>query len=117
MDAMNGTEKSSETDLERAVSPHSLRSARTARSSPNDGAPLKRERSAIEDTAAALAETDPGIEEEKEIDELPNGGYGWVIVVCILALNACTWGEWSGAAARSRLGGSAVSDVPHGSSV
>jgi MFS family permease len=92
MDAMNGTEKSSETDLERAVSPHSLRSARTARSSPNDGAPLKRERSAIEDTAAALAETDPGIEEEKEIDELPNGGYGWVIVVCILALNACTWG-------------------------
>ncbi len=98
MDAMNGTEKSSETDLERAASPrsvHSLRSARTAMSSPN-GAPLKRERSAIEDTAAALAETDPGIEEEKAVDELPNGGYGWVIVVCILALNACTWGEWSG---------------------
>ncbi|BEJ14378.1 hypothetical protein CspHIS471_0401450 [Cutaneotrichosporon sp. HIS471] len=57
------------------------------------GAPLKREASAIEDTAAALAAVDPGIEEEKEEDGgLPNGGYGWVIVLCILGLNACTWG-------------------------
>lgn len=37
---------------------------------------------------------DPGVIEE-HIDsggELPNGGYGWVVVVCILCLNACTWG-------------------------
>lgn len=26
-------------------------------------------------------------------DEVPNGGYGWVIVVCLLGVNACTWGE------------------------
>lgn len=30
--------------------------------------------------------------EHKDSSELPNGGYGWVVVVCVLALNACTWG-------------------------
>lgn len=30
--------------------------------------------------------------EEQEHDVLPNGGYGWVIVFCLLGLNACTWG-------------------------
>ncbi|KAL1408576.1 hypothetical protein Q8F55_005389 [Vanrija albida] len=24
--------------------------------------------------------------------ELPNGGYGWVVVICVLGVNACTWG-------------------------
>lgn len=28
--------------------------------------------------------------------QVPNGGYGWVIVGCLLALNAFTWGESSG---------------------
>lgn len=105
---MNGTEK----DIERVPSPRSLHSLRPERSRPDTTAlggpaPLKRETSAIEDTAAALAAADPGIEEEKEEDGLPNGGYGWVIVLCILALNACTWGEWrvvSGVVARLLLG-------------
>lgn len=30
--------------------------------------------------------------EHEDSPQLPNGGYGWVVVVCILALNACTWG-------------------------
>lgn len=36
------------------------------------------------------------------IDELPNGGYGWVIVVCLLGLNACTWGESQPHTAKTR---------------
>lgn len=35
---------------------------------------------------------DEGVVAEHEDDKLPNGGYGWVVVCCILALNACTWG-------------------------
>lgn len=58
-----------------------------------EGGELKRERSAVEDTEAALAAVDPGIEEERAVEALPNGGYGWVIVLCTLALNASTWGE------------------------
>lgn len=41
------------------------------------------------EVAAAL---DEGVAAEHADSELPNGGYGWVVVVCILALNACTWG-------------------------
>ena len=26
-------------------------------------------------------------------DEMPEGGYGWVIVGCMIAMNASTWGE------------------------
>jgi len=38
--------------------------------------------------------------QEAEHDELPNGGYGWVIMFCLLGLNACTWGECRGSSAR-----------------
>ena len=27
-------------------------------------------------------------------DEMPEGGYGWVIVGCMIAMNASTWGEF-----------------------
>jgi hypothetical protein len=40
--------------------------------------------------------TDSASEEEagvEEREEMPNGGYGWVIVGCMMAMNACTWGE------------------------
>lgn len=29
---------------------------------------------------------------EQGSDAIPDGGYGWVIVVCVLASNAVTWG-------------------------
>lgn len=56
------------------------------------GGSLQRENSASKDTEAALAAIDPGVDEEKKDGALPNGGYGWVIVLCILLLNASTWG-------------------------
>ncbi|KAF1831374.1 MFS general substrate transporter [Decorospora gaudefroyi] len=30
--------------------------------------------------------------EQKEVDTPPNGGYGWVVVACVLMINAHTWG-------------------------
>ena len=34
----------------------------------------------------------PGVEDSAD-DPLPEGGYGWVIVGCLIAMNASTWGE------------------------
>lgn len=34
----------------------------------------------------------PQVEEKIEVDEPPNGGYGWVCVACTFAINAHTWG-------------------------
>lgn len=34
----------------------------------------------------------PQIEEKKETDEPPDGGYGWVCVACTFFINAHTWG-------------------------
>jgi hypothetical protein len=31
-------------------------------------------------------------EEEEEVDVPPNGGYGWVVVLCSFLINAHTWG-------------------------
>lgn len=85
----------------RAGSPGSTRSTRAPTQSttpthlaPGDGGALKRESSTAEDTEAALAAVDPGVEEERADGALPNGGYGWVIVCCMLALNASTWGTF-----------------------
>jgi hypothetical protein len=27
------------------------------------------------------------------LEQPPDGGYGWVIVACVTAMNAVTWGE------------------------
>lgn len=42
-------------------------------------------------TMTADEENDLAIARTDEI-ELPNGGYGWVVVLCVLGVNACTWG-------------------------
>lgn len=31
--------------------------------------------------------------EDESVGDMPDGGYGWVIVVAILFLNAVTWGK------------------------
>jgi hypothetical protein len=30
---------------------------------------------------------------ERRPDEKPNGGYGWICVLCLLSINAMTWGK------------------------
>ena len=30
---------------------------------------------------------------EPRLDEKPNGGYGWICVLCLLSINAMTWGK------------------------
>lgn len=88
---------------------HSVRSAHSRRSAhstrpPSTTPSVVEIAHAIED-ATTLPPSEGGtkvdvdVEEkegEGEHDELPNGGYGWVIMVCLLGLNACTWGEWAG---------------------
>lgn len=37
-------------------------------------------------------------------DEIPDGGYGWVIVCCMIAMNASTWGEFFARASMSSGG-------------
>lgn len=44
--------------------------------------PLKPERSGMTDES-----------NDEDEDELPNGGYGWIIMLCLVGLNACTWGK------------------------
>ena len=29
----------------------------------------------------------------RSLDEKPNGGYGWICVLCLLSINAMTWGK------------------------
>lgn len=43
-------------------------------------------------TIAGLGADQPQVEEKKEVDEPPDGGYGWVCVVCTFFINAHTWG-------------------------
>jgi hypothetical protein len=50
----------------------------------------------------------PGIEEEGQEggeagEGIPDGGYGWVVVGCMVAMNACTWGEWCFSTSSVRL--------------
>ena len=33
-----------------------------------------------------------GLEDDDD-DKVPDGGYGWVVVACLVAMNASTWGE------------------------
>lgn len=33
-------------------------------------------------------------DDETTVDVKPDGGYGWVCVVCLLFINATTWGEF-----------------------
>jgi hypothetical protein len=54
--------------------------------------PAEKVPSTSEDTKATTTVSDIEAKEDSPVDELPNGGYGWVIVVCLLGLNACTWG-------------------------
>jgi hypothetical protein len=49
--------------------------------------------------------------EQQEVDELPNGGYGWVIVFSLLGLNACTWGKFKCRTGEELEGGGDV-DLP-----
>jgi hypothetical protein len=32
------------------------------------------------------------LEQQQAVDEPPDGGYGWVCVVCVFLINAHTWG-------------------------
>ena len=48
---------------------------------------------AASETAIAGPSTDqPQLEEKVEVDEPPDGGYGWVCVMCTFFINAHTWG-------------------------
>lgn len=56
-----------------------------------------------QDTDAPISSSNPlsaGTKEDTQIqleeppeDVIPNGGYGWVVAVCILMSNAVTWGK------------------------
>lgn len=47
------------------------------------------------DPPSGLTSTEEGlapvVPEEKDV--IPEGGYGWVIVICVALINAVTWGE------------------------
>ena len=45
-----------------------------------------------ERTIAAQGADQPPAEEKIEVDEPPDGGYGWVCVACSFFINAHTWG-------------------------
>lgn len=45
-----------------------------------------------ETTIAGPGTEQPQVEEKKEVDEPPDGGYGWVCVGCTFFINAHTWG-------------------------
>lgn len=50
-------------------------------------------------TLAGPDSTPPDEEGEETVDrtanDVPDGGYGWVVVVCLMAINASIWGEYS----------------------
>ena len=46
----------------------------------------------LEITVAGPGRDLPHVEEKQEVDEPPDGGYGWVCVVCTFFINAHTWG-------------------------
>lgn len=33
-------------------------------------------------------------EKENEKDDCPDGGYGWVVMICLVGINAVTWGTF-----------------------
>ncbi len=47
---------------------------------------------ASETTIAVAGADQPQVEEKREVDEPPDGGYGWVCVACTFFINAHTWG-------------------------
>lgn len=47
---------------------------------------------ASEDTVIGPEPDRLRVEEKKEVDEPPDGGYGWVCVACCFLINAHTWG-------------------------
>jgi len=49
-------------------------------------------KSGSETTLAGVGADQPQVEERKEVDEPPDGGYGWVCVACTFIINAHTWG-------------------------
>ena len=51
-----------------------------------------RKESTFEGTSSIQGAHQPRIEEKKELDEPPDGGYGWVCVACCFLINAHTWG-------------------------
>ena len=60
-----------------------------ARTNPNDH---KRSPVDSEKTFAGTCTDQPRVGEKKEVDEPPDGGYGWVCVACTFFINAHTWG-------------------------
>lgn len=48
--------------------------------------------SGSETTITGLGAEQPQVEEKKEVDTPPDGGYGWVCVACTFFINAHTWG-------------------------
>jgi hypothetical protein len=40
---------------------------------------------------------------EPAVDEAPDGGYGWIVVVAIVFMNAATWGPSAGVQTASSL--------------
>ncbi|MCJ1352164.1 MAG: hypothetical protein MMC33_002148 [Icmadophila ericetorum] len=69
------------------------------RSLPQDGTLQESYDNALEESKQSFQNTpdvglseQPGSEQVNKVDNLPDGGYGWVCVVCVALVNAHTWG-------------------------
>lgn len=54
-----------------------------------------RERYQSNDKQLVAPEPQPTVLPLGEESNVPDGGYGWVIIMCVMAMNAGTWGESS----------------------
>jgi hypothetical protein len=54
------------------------------------------ETSTLQGQAVETVGAEPtGVREQTPVQTVPDGGYGWVVVMCIAAINAVTWGMYS----------------------
>ena len=59
---------------------------------PSSGAAEKSASPSDSEAVIASPVEHPAVEEQAEVDEPPDGGYGWVCVACSFLINAHTWG-------------------------